>query len=98
MDAKYVADVRFNPNPHWVPALLPHTALDQHVSDYVHATGTCGMGRVVDADCRVIGYEQLFVCDASVMPDLPKATTLLTTVAIAEQFAQRFAPQNRALS
>jgi choline dehydrogenase-like flavoprotein len=64
--------------------------LHQYVTDYVHATGTCGMGRVVDTDCRVIGYEQLFVCDASVMPDLPKANTHLTTVAIAEQFAQRF--------
>ena len=40
---------------------------------------------VVDTDCRVIGYEQLRVCDASVMPDLPKANTHLTTVAIAER-------------
>ena len=25
-DANYVADVRFIPNPHWVPALRPRTA------------------------------------------------------------------------
>jgi 5-(hydroxymethyl)furfural/furfural oxidase len=61
------------------------------VTDYVHAVGTCRMGTpddphaVVDTDCRVIGYEQLRVCDASVMPDLPKANTHLTTVAIAER-------------
>lgn len=61
------------------------------VHDYVHAVGTCRMGApgdpaaVVDTDCRVIGYEQLRVCDASVMPDLPKANTHLTTVAIAER-------------
>ncbi len=61
------------------------------VNDYVHAVGTCRMGTpgdpaaVVDTDCRVIGYEQLRVCDASVMPDLPKANTHLTTVAIAER-------------
>ena len=61
------------------------------VNDYVHAVGTCRMGRpgdpaaVVDTDCRVIGYEHLRVCDASVMPDLPKANTHLTTVAIAER-------------
>jgi 5-(hydroxymethyl)furfural/furfural oxidase len=61
------------------------------VTDYVHAVGTCRMGApddphaVVDTDCRVIGYEQLRVCDASVMPDLPKANTHLTTVAIAER-------------
>jgi choline dehydrogenase-like flavoprotein len=64
--------------------------LRAYVSDYVHATGTCGMGRVVDTDCRVMGYDNLFVCDASVMPDLPKANTHLTTVAIAERFAQRW--------
>jgi choline dehydrogenase-like flavoprotein len=40
---------------------------------------------VVDTNCRVIGYEHLRVCDASVMPDLPKANTHLTTVAIAER-------------
>ena len=61
------------------------------VNDYVHAVGTCRMGRpgdpaaVVDTDCRVIGYEHVRVCDASVMPDLPKANTHLTTVAIAER-------------
>ena len=31
----------------------------------------------------------LRVCDASVMPDLPKANTHLTTVAIAERFVER---------
>ena len=66
----------------WLPA---------NVTDYVHAVGTCRMGApgdpaaVVDTDCRVIGYDGLRVCDASVMPDLPKANTHLTTVAIAER-------------
>jgi choline dehydrogenase-like flavoprotein len=61
------------------------------VNDYVHAVGTCRMGTpgdpaaVVDTDCQVIGYENLRVCDASVMPDLPKANTHLTTVAIAQR-------------
>jgi len=36
----------------------------------------------------VFGYEQLRVCDASVMPDLPKANTHLTTVAIAERIGK----------
>lgn len=35
VDANYVADVRFIPNPHWVPKLRPHTGLDLDVSDYV---------------------------------------------------------------
>jgi choline dehydrogenase-like flavoprotein len=65
------------------------------VSDYVHAVGTCRMGQlgdpaaVVDTDCKVIGYTGLRVCDASVMPDLPKANTHLTTVAIAERLITR---------
>ena len=69
--------------------------LRANVTDYVHAAGTCRMGSpddrraVVDTDCRVIGYEHLRVCDASVMPDLPKANTHLTTVAIAECLAAR---------
>lgn len=37
VDANFVADARFIPNPHWVPALRPHTGLDQDVSDYVLA-------------------------------------------------------------
>ena len=65
------------------------------VNDYVHAVGTCRMGTrgdaaaVVDTDCRVIGYERLRVCDASVMPDLPKANTHLTTVAIAQRLISK---------
>jgi choline dehydrogenase-like flavoprotein len=68
------------------------------VTDYVHAVGTCRMGRlgdpaaVVDADCNVIGYAGLRVCDASVMPDLPKANTHLTTVALAERLIARMRP------
>jgi choline dehydrogenase-like flavoprotein len=62
------------------------------VNDYVHAAGTCRMGAaddpaaVVDTELRVRGYESLCVCDASVMPDLPRANTHLTTVAIAHRF------------
>jgi UPF0042 nucleotide-binding protein len=35
LDADNVADVRFLPNPHWVPQLRPQTGLDAPVSDYV---------------------------------------------------------------
>lgn len=34
-DANFVADVRFIPNPHWVPELRPHTGLDEEVAAYV---------------------------------------------------------------
>src|SRR5215470_7233489 len=35
LDADHVADVRFLPNPFWVPELRPQTGLDAEVSDYV---------------------------------------------------------------
>jgi choline dehydrogenase-like flavoprotein len=67
--------------------------LDASVGDYVHVGGSCRMGTpgdpaaVVDPACRVIGFEDLLVCDASVMPDLPRANTHLTVVAMAERLA-----------
>jgi choline dehydrogenase-like flavoprotein len=82
-----------------VAALDSDTAIEAwlraHVTDYVHAVGTCRMGRaddpaaVVDTDCRVIGVSGLRVCDASIMPDLPAANTHLTTVALAERLAAK---------
>jgi RNase adapter protein RapZ len=42
LDADQVADVRFLPNPFWVPELRPHTGLDAPVRDYVLGqTGAC---------------------------------------------------------
>ncbi|WP_344778173.1 RNase adapter RapZ [Nocardioides panacisoli] len=35
VDSDYVADMRFLPNPHWVPELRAHTGRDADVSDYV---------------------------------------------------------------
>ena len=35
VDSDYVADMRFLPNPHWVPELRPHTGREAPVSDYV---------------------------------------------------------------
>jgi choline dehydrogenase-like flavoprotein len=75
-----------------------------NVTDYVHAVGTCRMGApddpgaVVDPACRVRGYESLLVCDASVMPDLPKANTHLTTVAIAHRVVEQLRSESSASS
>lgn len=35
IDADYVADMRFLPNPHWIPELRPRTGQDAEVSGYV---------------------------------------------------------------
>ncbi|MCC3293456.1 RNase adapter RapZ [Arthrobacter sp. zg-Y411] len=61
VDANYVADVRFIPNPHWVPQLRPHTGLDENVRDYVlQAKGTAEfLDRYVEALEPVIdGYRR----------------------------------------
>ena len=61
VDANYVADVRFIPNPHWVPQLRPHTGLDEDVRDYVlEAKGTAEfLDRYVEALEPVIdGYRR----------------------------------------
>lgn len=80
-----------------VANVVPYDDSDSGVraalGDYVHAVGTCRMGAsddpqaVVDVHCAVIGYESLTVCDASVIPDVPRANTHLPTVMIAERVA-----------
>ena len=35
VDADFVADMRFLPNPFWVPELRPHNGRDEAVADYV---------------------------------------------------------------
>jgi choline dehydrogenase len=49
---------------------------------------TFALGRVVDERCRVLGFENLHVADASVMPTIPRSNTHLSTIAIAERAAQ----------
>ncbi len=54
-----------------------------------HPVGTCAMGSVVDSAGRVAGVEGLRVCDASIVPEVPRANTHLTVLAIAEAIASR---------
>jgi len=62
-------------------------------AQYFHPTGTCRMGdpddrmAVVDPDCRVIGTEDLYVADASIMPDVTRANTNSTCIMIGEHLA-----------
>jgi choline dehydrogenase len=65
------------------------------VLPFWHGCGTCRMGAsrdlqsVVDPECRVIGIEGLRVVDASIIPEVPRANTNLTTIMIAEHMAAR---------
>ena len=58
------------------------------IRNYFHPAGTCGIGRVVEPDGRVLGVEGLVVADASIMPTIPRANTNVTTVALAERLAE----------
>jgi 5-(hydroxymethyl)furfural/furfural oxidase len=63
------------------------------VGDTGHVCGTCRMGAaddplsVVDPSGRVIGLDGLWVADASVFPEVPRANTNLPTIAAAERLS-----------
>lgn len=57
-----------------------------------HPVGTCAMGSVVDAaSLKVKGFDNLRVCDASVMPRITSGNTHAPTLMIAEKLAAQFA-------
>jgi 5-(hydroxymethyl)furfural/furfural oxidase len=63
------------------------------VGDTGHICGTCRMGApddartVVDPHGRVLGVDGLWVADASVFPEVPRANTNLPTIAAAERLS-----------
>jgi choline dehydrogenase len=83
--------------------IAPGTAVDDgeplranivaYVAAYPHPTSTVRMGAnsdprtVVDAWGRVRGIDALRVVDASIIPEIPSATTNVTTIMIAERIA-----------
>ena len=82
-----------------IPRLLADPALlEQYVRDNVqsawHPSCTCRMGdpadpnTVVDPSGRVVGMENLFVADASVMPEVSRTNTNIPTIMIAERVSE----------
>ena len=67
--------------------------LRRNISTSYHISGTCKMGpandpmAVVDGQLRVRGVSGLRVADASIMPDVVRANTNVTTMMIAERVA-----------
>ena len=67
--------------------------LNRNVTTSQHLAGTCKMGpssdpmAVVDQYCRVHGVEGLRVADTSVMPNVVRANTNTTAIAIGERVA-----------
>jgi choline dehydrogenase len=61
------------------------SSIEENLGMYFHPVGTCA--EVVDDDLRVHGFENLYVCDASVFDPIPRANTHLPTLALAERAA-----------
>ena len=71
--------------------------MQRNVGVYAHAGCSMRMGSVdnedavVDVSGAVIGHEALWVCDASIFPDLPRANPQLAVTMLAERIAPRIA-------
>lgn len=92
LDADLVADVRFLPNPHWIPELRPHTGQEASVRDYVLSQE--GAGPFLD-----VYTELLRLVGAGYQREGKRYLTLAIgctggkhrSVAIAEELAKRLA-------
>ena len=97
---KEIVDRRISPSD---DDLLTDDTLDHWIRRTVgsshHVSGTCKIGpdsdpmAVVDQHCRVKGINRLWVADASVMPQVPRANTNATTIMIGERVADWVAGQ-----
>jgi choline dehydrogenase-like flavoprotein len=58
-----------------------------HGQGWFHPSSTCGIGRVVDDELRVLGVEGLRVADASVLPHMVRANPNATVVMVGERVA-----------
>ena len=66
----------------------------QQVGAYSHAAGSCAMGSsrdakaVVNERAEVIDYQNIWLCDASILPTLPRANTHLPVVMVANRVSE----------
>ena len=58
-----------------------------NVSGFHHLTSTCREGVVTDPLGRVLGYENLFICDASLFPKAPPRSPYMPIVQMAERLS-----------
>jgi choline dehydrogenase-like flavoprotein len=60
------------------------------ITAFFHPAGTCAMGEVADHAGAVLGFENLVLGDASLIPTLPRCGTNWTVSAVAERIAERW--------
>ncbi|MFB6312035.1 MAG: GMC family oxidoreductase [Salinirussus sp.] len=67
--------------------------IHRQCAQYFHPVGTCRMGNpddrmtVVDSSGGVVGIDDLFIADGSIMPDIVRANTNATCIMIGEKIA-----------
>jgi 5-(hydroxymethyl)furfural/furfural oxidase len=92
-----VEDATIDSTRRGVDALTEDKAIDRWLLETVgstsHISSTCPMGApnspraVVDPRGRVLGVDGLYVADASVFPEVPRANTHFPTIAAAERLS-----------
>ena len=79
------------PGPTVVSAADKRAFLERAAFTHHHPVGTCRMGAdaeaVVGPDLKLRGLDNLYVCDASIMPSIPTGPINAAIVAIAERFS-----------
>ncbi len=95
---KLMFDRIISDSPPLAELLSDNAKLERHVKENVqsawHPSCTCRMGdpadsgTVVDPGGKVVGTENLFVADASVMPEVSRTNTNIPTIMIAERIAE----------
>ncbi|MFG1678870.1 GMC family oxidoreductase [Nonomuraea sp. NPDC049269] len=96
--AAFMADRRaeFSTTPQDGPR-AGEAAMRAAAAHYWHPVGTCAIGTdpdagaVVDTSGRLYGADNLWVIDASIIPVIPRATTNLPVVALAEHLVRTLA-------
>jgi len=66
----------------------------EHVESAYHCSGTCAMGKVTDFDGKVKGFDNLRVCDASIMPYVVSGNTNAPTIMLAEKMSDMIKGEN----
>jgi UPF0042 nucleotide-binding protein len=94
VDADFVADMRFLPNPFWVPELRPHTGCDADVADYVKSRP--GAAEFLDAYLPVLeGVAEGYLREGKRFMTIAIGCTggKHRSVAMTEEIAQRLREQ-----
>ncbi len=64
--------------------------LPEHLTGFHHVSSSCRLGLVTDDTGHVLGYEGVYVCDASLLPVARRPNPYLAVIALAERMVRRW--------